>query len=90
MGAVALDKVHDGNLASILLATFTVCSGLIRPSAKAPGADEEHGGDAEGGGHGGDGQGGGGGPPDVPVKPPPPVEPEPPADPKPPPEDENK
>jgi hypothetical protein len=37
MGAVALDTVHDGNFASILLATFTVCSGLLKPRAKPEG-----------------------------------------------------
>jgi hypothetical protein len=31
MGAVAFSDFRDGNLAAILLATFTVCSGLISP-----------------------------------------------------------
>lgn len=57
MGAVAWDTVHDGNFASILLATFTVCSGLLKPRAKqrnqmnnapgtgdAPGAGDKTGG----------------------------------------------
>ena len=31
MGAVAFSSIHDGNLAVILVATFTVVSGLISP-----------------------------------------------------------
>ena len=33
LGAVAFDDHWDGNLAAILLATFTVVSGLIAPRA---------------------------------------------------------
>jgi len=49
MGAVAFTDYRDGNLAAILLATFTVASGLIKPlqveelrvqEAKMPEADE--------------------------------------------------
>jgi hypothetical protein len=36
MGAVALIDFRDGNFASILLATFTVCSGLVIPPAGRP------------------------------------------------------
>jgi hypothetical protein len=35
LGAVAFDGFWDGNLAAILLATFTVVSGLIAPRARA-------------------------------------------------------
>ena len=34
LGAVAFAGYHDGNLAAILLATFTVVSGLIAPRAR--------------------------------------------------------
>jgi hypothetical protein len=34
MGAVAFAGIHDGNLAAILLASFTVGSGLISPPVK--------------------------------------------------------
>jgi len=36
MGAVAFANVHDGNLAVILVATFTAVSGLVSPAAKRP------------------------------------------------------
>jgi hypothetical protein len=36
LGAVAFEDHWDGNLAAILLATFTVMSGLITPRAKRP------------------------------------------------------
>ena len=36
LGAVAFDEHWDGNLAAILLATFTVVSGLIAPRAPRP------------------------------------------------------
>lgn len=36
LGAVAFDGFWDGNLAAILLATFTVVSGLIAPRAPKP------------------------------------------------------
>jgi hypothetical protein len=36
LGAVAFEDHWDGNLAAILLATFTVVSGLITPRAKRP------------------------------------------------------
>jgi hypothetical protein len=36
LGAVAFDDHWDGNLAAILLATFTVVSGLISPRARRP------------------------------------------------------
>jgi hypothetical protein len=36
LGAVAFDDFWDGNLAAILLATFTVVSGLIAPRAPKP------------------------------------------------------
>jgi heme/copper-type cytochrome/quinol oxidase subunit 3 len=36
MGAVAFANVHDGNLAVILVLTFTVVSGLISPVANRP------------------------------------------------------
>ena len=36
LGAVAFDEHWDGNLAAILLATFTVVSGLISPRAPRP------------------------------------------------------
>jgi ABC-type uncharacterized transport system permease subunit len=36
LGAVAFSEYRDGNLAAILLATFTVVSGLITPRAQRP------------------------------------------------------
>ena len=36
MGAVAFDKFHDGNLAAILILTFTGVSGLVAPVAERP------------------------------------------------------
>jgi hypothetical protein len=36
MGAVAFANIHDGNLAVILVLTFTVCSGLVYPAAERP------------------------------------------------------
>jgi len=36
MGAVAFANVHDGNLAVILVATFTAVSGLVSPAARRP------------------------------------------------------
>jgi hypothetical protein len=36
MGAVAFDKIHDGNLAAILILTFTGVSGLVAPVADKP------------------------------------------------------
>jgi hypothetical protein len=36
MGAVAFAGIHDGNLAVILVLTFTVISGLISPAASRP------------------------------------------------------
>jgi hypothetical protein len=36
MGAVAFADHHDGNLAAILILTFTVVSGLISPRARRP------------------------------------------------------
>ena len=36
MGAVAFANIHDGNLAVILVATFTVISGLVSPAALRP------------------------------------------------------
>jgi hypothetical protein len=36
MGAVAFAEYRDGNLAAILLATFTVVSGLIKPRLRKP------------------------------------------------------
>jgi hypothetical protein len=36
MGAVAFADHHDGNLAVILVLTFTVVSGLISPRARRP------------------------------------------------------
>jgi hypothetical protein len=49
IGAVAFDKFHDGNFASILLATFTVFSGLLKPPAKS----DQDANDTTGGQHGG-------------------------------------
>jgi hypothetical protein len=36
MGAVAFSKFHDGNLAVILILTFTAVSGLVAPVADQP------------------------------------------------------
>jgi hypothetical protein len=36
LGAVAFAEYHDGNLAAILLATFSVISGLIAPRRRQP------------------------------------------------------
>jgi len=36
MGAVAFANVHDGNLAVILVATFTAVSGLVSPAPRRP------------------------------------------------------
>jgi hypothetical protein len=36
MGAVAFAKFHDGNLAAILILTFTAVSGLVAPIPKRP------------------------------------------------------
>ena len=36
MGAVAFANIHDGNLAVIVVATFTVISGLVSPAALRP------------------------------------------------------
>jgi hypothetical protein len=36
LGAVAFNEYWDGNLAAILLATFTVVSGLISPRVRKP------------------------------------------------------
>jgi hypothetical protein len=36
MGAVAFDKFHDGNLAAILILTFTGVSGLVAPMVDRP------------------------------------------------------
>lgn len=41
MGAVAFANVHDGNLAVILVLTFTVVSGLISPLPDSPKAHAE-------------------------------------------------
>jgi hypothetical protein len=41
MGAVAFDKVHDGNLAAILILTFTGVSGLVAPIADRPAKEQE-------------------------------------------------
>jgi len=40
MGAVAFAKFHDGNLAAILILTFTAVSGLVAPVADLPKAEE--------------------------------------------------
>jgi hypothetical protein len=46
LGAVAFTDIRDGNLAAILLATFTVASGLIKPTTvELPLAEEAHGAD---------------------------------------------
>jgi hypothetical protein len=41
MGAVAFANVHDGNLAVILILTFTGVSGLVAPVADKPGVREQ-------------------------------------------------
>jgi hypothetical protein len=41
MGAVAFANVHDGNLAVILILTFTGVSGLVAPVADKPVAQEQ-------------------------------------------------
>jgi hypothetical protein len=41
MGAVAFADVHDGNLAAILILTFTGVSGLVAPVADKPVAQEQ-------------------------------------------------
>ena len=41
MGAVAFAKFHDGNLAAILILTFTAVSGLVAPMADVPKALEQ-------------------------------------------------
>jgi hypothetical protein len=40
VGAVAFSNFHDGNLAAILLATFSVASGLVAPRAVRPEAKQ--------------------------------------------------
>jgi len=41
MGAVAFAKFHDGNLAVILILTFTAVSGLVAPMADRPKQQEQ-------------------------------------------------
>src|ERR1700733_4102729 len=41
MGAVAFAKIHDGNLAVILILTFTAVSGLVAPMADRPKQQEQ-------------------------------------------------
>ena len=41
MGAVAFAKIHDGNLAVILILAFTAVSGLVAPVADNPQAQEQ-------------------------------------------------
>jgi hypothetical protein len=41
MGAVAFANIHDGNLAVILVLTFTVVSGLVSPRIPTPDAKAE-------------------------------------------------
>jgi hypothetical protein len=41
MGAVAFDKFHDGNLAAILILTFTAVSGLVAPIPERPRLQEQ-------------------------------------------------
>jgi hypothetical protein len=43
MGAVAFTKFHDGNLAVILILTFTAVSGLVAPMADEPEQAEQKG-----------------------------------------------
>ncbi len=42
MGAVAFANHHDGNLAAILLMSFTVVSGLVAPRPEKPKLREQH------------------------------------------------
>ena len=41
MGAVAFAKFHDGNLAAIVIMTFSAVSGLVAPVANRPKAQEQ-------------------------------------------------
>ncbi len=41
MGAVAFAKFHDGNLAAILILTFTAVSGLVAPIAQQAQSKQE-------------------------------------------------
>jgi hypothetical protein len=41
MGAVAFTKFHDGNLAAILILTFTAVSGLVAPAPEKPLSQEQ-------------------------------------------------
>jgi hypothetical protein len=41
MGAVAFTRIHDGNLAVILILTFTAVSGLVAPVVERPQAQEQ-------------------------------------------------
>ena len=41
MGAVAFAKFHDGDLAVILILTFTAVSGLVAPVTKQPAVQEQ-------------------------------------------------
>jgi hypothetical protein len=41
MGAVAFAKIHDGNLAVILILAFTAVSGLVAPVTENPQAQEQ-------------------------------------------------
>jgi hypothetical protein len=41
MGAVAFAKFHDGNLAVILILTFTAVSGLVAPVVNRPKQQEQ-------------------------------------------------
>ena len=41
MGAVAFSRFHDGNLAAILILTFTAVSGLVAPAADVPKAVDQ-------------------------------------------------
>ena len=50
MGAVAFANHHDGNLAAILLMSFTVVSGLVAPRPDKPKLREQPGGGPPGGG----------------------------------------
>jgi hypothetical protein len=43
MGAVAFGRIHDGNLAVILILTFTAVSGLVAPVVDRPQAQEQAG-----------------------------------------------
>jgi hypothetical protein len=42
MGAVAFANHHDGNLATILVMSFTVVSGLVAPRPDKPKLREQH------------------------------------------------